>query len=190
MGPHLGVELDHPLEPCPVPARTRGAAAGASAPGGPPTRGALWPTRLAAPPLEGLVLAGPRAVGDVACPLRAPTGAAPMGTRACARGMTRWRERGIRHGIGLPMGIGTDAANFPSDFNVPVVIFLQDYRISRASCAVNFLSCDECETKTLGLLTPSTSVLLSCSPTPGMSCCRKRERGTSVRWRQSAPYPC
>jgi hypothetical protein len=26
------------------------------------------------------------------------------------------------------MGIGTDAANFPSDFNVPAVIFLQDYR--------------------------------------------------------------
>jgi hypothetical protein len=93
----------------------------------PPTRGALWPTRLAAPPLEGLVLAGPRAVGEVACPLRAPTGGAPMGTRAWARGMTRWRERGIRHGIGLPMGIGTDSANFPSAFNVPVVIFLQDY---------------------------------------------------------------
>ncbi len=26
--------------------------------------------------------------------------------------------------------------------------------------------------------------------TPGMSRCRKRERGTSGRWRQSAPYPC
>jgi hypothetical protein len=155
----------------------------------PPTRGELLPTRLAAPPLEVLVLAGPRAVGDGAGPLRAPTGAAQIGTRACALVLTLWRERGIRHGIGLPMGIGTDAANFPSDFNFPVVIFL-DYQISRASCAVNFLSCDECETKILGLLTPSTSVLLSCSPTLGMSCCRKQERGTSVRWRQSAPYPC
>jgi hypothetical protein len=44
--------------------------------------------------------------------------------------MTLWRERWIRHGIGLPMGIGTDSANFPSDFNFPVVIFLQDYPIS------------------------------------------------------------
>jgi hypothetical protein len=77
--------------------------------------------------VEGLVLAGPHAVSEVACPLRAPTGAAPMGTRAWARGMPRWRARWIRHGLGLPMGIGTDAANFPSAFNVPVVMFLQDY---------------------------------------------------------------
>ena len=27
------------------------------------------------------------------------------------------------------MGIGTDSANFPSDFNLPAVIFLQDYLI-------------------------------------------------------------
>ncbi|MFX0067129.1 MAG: hypothetical protein ACFFC7_33785, partial [Candidatus Hermodarchaeota archaeon] len=26
--------------------------------------------------------------------------------------------------------------------------------------------------------------------TPSLSCCRKRERGTSGRWRQSAPDPC
>jgi hypothetical protein len=43
--------------------------------------------------------------------------------------MTLWRERWTRHGIGLPMGIGTDSANFPPDFNFPGVIFLQDYLI-------------------------------------------------------------
>src|SRR5882724_1440168 len=26
--------------------------------------------------------------------------------------------------------------------------------------------------------------------TPGLSCCRKPERGTSVGWKQSAPGPC
>lgn len=94
----------------------------------PPTRGEFLPTRLAAQPLDVLVLAGPRAMGDVACPLRAPTGTAQIGTRECAIVVTLWRERWIRHGIGLPMGIGTDSATFPSDFNCPVVIFLQDYQ--------------------------------------------------------------
>jgi hypothetical protein len=96
----------------------------------PPTRGEFLPTRLAAQPLDVLVLAGPRAMGDVACPLRAPTGTAQIGTRECAIVVTLWRERWIRHGIGLPMGIGTDSATFPSDFNCPVVIFLQDYPVN------------------------------------------------------------
>jgi hypothetical protein len=47
--------------------------------------------------------------------------------------MTLWRESWIRHGIGLPMGIGTHSANFPSDFNFPVVIFLQDYPIFQSA---------------------------------------------------------
>jgi hypothetical protein len=34
------------------------------------------------------------------------------------------------HGIGLLSVAKTDSANFPSDFNLPIVIFLLDYQIS------------------------------------------------------------
>jgi hypothetical protein len=54
-GQHPGVELDHPPDPCPVPARTRGAAAGASAPEGPPTTPGAIPARH-----EGGVEGGPQ----------------------------------------------------------------------------------------------------------------------------------
>jgi hypothetical protein len=80
----------------------------------PPTLGACLPTRLAAQPVAVLVLTSPRAMGQVVGPARAPPGAAPMGAWACALVVTRWRERWIKPGSGLPMGIGTDSANFPA----------------------------------------------------------------------------
>jgi hypothetical protein len=55
LGEHQGVAIDHPPEPCPVPALTRGAAAGASAPGGPPTAPGAIPARH-----EGGVDGGPQ----------------------------------------------------------------------------------------------------------------------------------
>jgi hypothetical protein len=42
--------------------------------------------------------------------------------------MIRWRERWRMHRIVLPLLRESDSANFPSDFNLPVVIFLLDYR--------------------------------------------------------------
>jgi hypothetical protein len=41
--------------------------------------------------------------------------------------MIRWRERWRMHRIVLPLLRESDSANFPSDFNLPVVIFLLDY---------------------------------------------------------------
>jgi hypothetical protein len=43
--------------------------------------------------------------------------------------MIRWRERWRMHRIVLPLLRESDSANFPSDFNLPVVIFLLDYQI-------------------------------------------------------------
>jgi hypothetical protein len=44
--------------------------------------------------------------------------------------MIRWRERWRMHRIVLPLLRESDSANFPSDFNLPVVIFLLDYPIT------------------------------------------------------------
>jgi hypothetical protein len=38
-----------------------------------------------------------------------------------------WRDSWAIHGIGLLSLTKTDSANFPSDFNLPVVISLLDY---------------------------------------------------------------
>ena len=86
------------------------------------------PTLRAPPPLDVLGLAGPRAVDDVACPSLPPAGATRIGTGAWAIVMIRWRERWRMHRIVLPLLRESDSANFPSDFNLPVVIFLLDYR--------------------------------------------------------------
>jgi hypothetical protein len=40
-----------------------------------------------------------------------------------------WRERWMIYGIALLWRRETDSANFPSDVNWPVVIFLLDYQI-------------------------------------------------------------
>jgi hypothetical protein len=42
-----------------------------------------------------------------------------------------WRDSWAIHGIGLLSLTKTDSANFPSDFNLPVVISLLDYPIEK-----------------------------------------------------------
>jgi hypothetical protein len=51
-----------------------------------------------------------------------------MRTRQRARVLICWRDSGALHGIGLRLLSKADSAHFPSDFHVPVVISLLDYR--------------------------------------------------------------
>ena len=84
----------------------------------PPTRGEFLPTRLAAQPLDVLVLTGPRAVRDGACPPWAPTGAAHIGTREVAIGLTLWREGWITHGHRPPYGHRNRCCQLPVRFQL------------------------------------------------------------------------